>query len=165
MSNLRLVSVLGLLGVVLLFLGAEAIAQSGGFADRTGRDRPGTDGGHVPAAATGAGTVVIKCSEATVAVPASTGSPNGNCSCASTGTGSASCSCTAASGAQSPGNAVISDLVLDAFYAGPGVSQEVLDDVANAESCMDAVMVLESASGSRSTGSCDFSNLWYSCKL
>jgi hypothetical protein len=52
-------------------------------------------------------------------------------------------------------------LFVDGIYASAGFSPDMLDEIANAESCADAVVALRS-------GECRFaaaSNLWYSCEF
>lgn len=159
-------SAFGLLGLLALLLSAQAVAQSSGLLDdRTVRDRPSIGGGTSSGTANG-GMVVVKCGERLVPDSGSTGNINGQCSCASSGTGSASCACTAGGPTQTGNGVTVSALVVEAYYADPGVSMETLEAIAdNAGSCLDAVMMLESSAGSRTGGSCEFSNLWYSCRL
>lgn len=167
MTANNLYSTLGLLALGVLLFSAQAVAQSSGsLDDRIVRDRPVIGGGGVTSGTVDTGMVVIKCGEERVPVTEGTSNSNGQCSCSSSGTGSASCACTTGGSTQTGSGATISALVVEAYYADAGVPVELLDEIGdNADSCLDAVMLLESTAGARTGGACDFSDLWYSCSL
>jgi len=138
-----------------------AVSLSNVFAVDRAPLRPPNDG---LSGGRGGAVVIMKCG------PGEQGSgvgatQTGNCSCTETGAGSASCSCSTNSGSVAGATGGAGLIVTDIF-ASAALPDALLSDIANAASCADAVLLLQSGSSTEVGGAvCQFSYPYYSCTL